>query len=70
MPKLIAKFATRPNLAYPLLLLLLLLAPPTPLPLLVVELGKSLPLSDQVILGVGLPLVEHLRETGGPGCIV
>ena len=64
MPKLIAKFATRPNLAYPLL------APPTPLPLLVVELGKSLPLSDQVILGVGLPLVEHLRETGGPGCIV
>ena len=66
MPKLIAKFATRPNLAYPLLLL----APPTPLPLLVVELGKSLPLSDQVILGVGLPLVEHLRETGGPGCIV
>ena len=64
MPKLIAKFATRPNLAYPLL------ASPTPLPLLVVELGKSLPLSDQVILGVGLPLVEHLRDTGGPGCIV
>lgn len=33
-------------------------------------LGSGNPFRVHVILGVGLPRAEHLRETSGPGCMV
>lgn len=32
--------------------------------------GRGNPSNDQVKCGVGFPVAIHLRDTGGPGCIV